>query len=311
VRRKINSELLPKKVGCYLKIWLSVVLWTTAVSCVKPIDETNSNIALINATKTSFASESTKSRLPRTIFERNLPADFEIPSADDAVKNRLLKDYGAMFVARGGVVPPPKIIFANHEECAAWQSQISTRKEIFGGITVELQTPAMQALINARDELRASNLTITARGMWAARRDYEDTVEIWQTRVKPGLNYWVNRGRLSRAEAERIRQLAPAEQVAEILRLEERGMFFSKGFSKSILYSATAPGASQHLSMLAFDANEHGNSKIRAVLAKHGWFQTVAGDAPHFTFLGAPEAELPSRGLKRTVRDNRVFWIPD
>ena len=88
-------------------------------------------------------------------------------------------------------------------------------------------------------------------------------------------------------------------------------MFFSKGFSKSILYSATAPGASQHLSMLAFDANEHGSAAVRQVLAKHGWFQTVAGDAPHFTFLGAAEADLPALGLKRTVQDNRTFWIPD
>lgn len=136
-------------------------------------------------------------------------------------------------------------------------------------------------------------------------------MEIWKARVNPALNYWTRRGRLSRAEAARIRLLPPSEQVGEILRLEERGMFFGKDFSKSVFYSGSAPGASQHLSMLAFDANEHGNAAVRQVLAKHGWFQTVAGDAPHFTFLGAAEADLPALGLKRAVQDNRAYWIPD
>jgi len=45
--------------------------------------------------------------------------------------------------------------------------------------------------------------------------------------------------------------------------------------------------------MLAFDANEHGSAAVRAVLAKHGWFQTVASDAPHFTFLGAAKRICP------------------
>ncbi len=76
-------------------------------------------------------------------------------------------------------------------------------------------------------------------------------------------------------------------------------------------HSATAPGASQHLSLLAFDANEHGNATVRAVLAKHGWFQTIASDATHFTFLGSAEADLPALGLKRMTLGNRTFWIPD
>ncbi|MDQ3712582.1 MAG: hypothetical protein M3388_10240 [Acidobacteriota bacterium] len=136
-------------------------------------------------------------------------------------------------------------------------------------------------------------------------------MEIWRTRVVPALDYWTRRGRLSRVDAARIRSLPPPQQFVEILRLEERGMFFSKSFSKSILYSATAPGASQHLSLLAFDANEHGNPAVRSILAKHGWFQTIVSDALHFTFLGAAEEELPALGLKRAVQDNRIFWIPD
>ena len=306
--KRIHRRLPPKKVKFYFEVWLCVGLSALVFSCGgKTADETNSS----RAPKSSFVSESTGNRSPATQFERNLPADFPLPAAGDAVGNRLLKDYGAMFAARGGAVPPPKVRFETSVECAEWQSRIQTRRENFGGVSVELQTAAMRALIGAREELRRRNLTVTARGTWAARRGYDDTVEIWRTRVSPALDYWAGRGRISRAEAGRIRRLAPSEQVGEVLRLEERGMFFSKGFSKSILYSATAPGASQHLSMLAFDANEHGSQTVRSVLAEHGWFQTIASDAPHFTFLGAAEADLPALGLKRVIRDNRVFWIPD
>ena len=308
----IHRRLPPQKVKFYFEVWLCAALSALVCSCSgKTADGVNSNDNLNHAPKVSFVSESSVSRLPATTFERNLPADFPLPAAGDAVANRLLKDYGAMFVARGGVVPPPKIRFENSAECADWQSRIEVRREDFGGVNVELQTAAMEALIGAREELRARNLTVTARGTWAARRDYKDTEEIWRTRVLPALDYWTQRRRLSREEAARIRLLPPPGQVAEVLRLEEQGMFFSKGFSKSILYSATAPGASQHLSMLAFDANEHDNPAVRHVLAEHGWFQTIAGDAPHFTFLGAAEADLPALGLKRTIQNNRTYWIPD
>ena len=88
-------------------------------------------------------------------------------------------------------------------------------------------------------------------------------------------------------------------------------MFFSRDFSKSILYSATAPGASQHLSMLAVDLNENANPAVREVLARHGWFQTIVSDLPHFTFLGVAESDLPALGLKKIKKDNRVYWTPE
>jgi hypothetical protein len=105
--------------------------------------------------------------------------------------------------------------------------------------------------------------------------------------------------------------LSPFEQVPEIFKLEAKGIFFSKDLSKSIIYSVAPPGTSQHLSMLALDIKEHNNSEVREILAKHGWFQTVISDLPHFTYLGIPENELESYGLKKVVDDGRVFWIPD
>ena len=68
---------------------------------------------------------------------------------------------------------------------------------------------------------------------------------------------------------------------------------------------------SQHLSMLAFDATEFGNKRVRTVLAKHGWFRTVKGDEPHFTYLGYKESELSGLGLKRVTTGKGEFWIPN
>ncbi|MDT7602584.1 MAG: hypothetical protein QOF61_581, partial [Acidobacteriota bacterium] len=93
--------------------------------------------------------------------------------------------------------------------------------------------------------------------------------------------------------------------------LEESGIFFSKEFAKSILYSVAAPGASQHLAMLAFDAVEFKESRVRSTFARHGWFQTVRNDLPHFTFLGVREKDLPDLGLKRVEDCGQVFWIPN
>ncbi len=259
-----------------------------------------------------FAAASFKKRdLPETsLFERNLPADIASLGKNNEVSERILKDYGAIFVAQGNVALPPEIVFKNAQECAAWQTRVPTRRANFG-IGIELQTAAMNDLIAARDELRGKGLNITARGTWAARRSYRDTEKIWATRITPGLIFWTRRGKLSAPEASRIRALAPVEQIAEILRLESKGMFFSKDFSKSVLYSATPPGASQHLSMLAVDINENNNAGVRAVLAKHGWFQSVASDVPHFTYLGVTENKLPALGLKKVTINSRVYWIPD
>ena len=116
---------------------------------------------------------------------------------------------------------------------------------------------------------------------------------------------------MSAQQAERLRSLPIHEQVPEVLELEQEGIFFSKDLSKSVLYSIAAPGTSQHIAMLAFDANEFLDQRVREILAQHGWFQTVLSDLPHFTFLGLAEEELPGRGLKSVEVDGQTFWIPD
>jgi hypothetical protein len=250
-------------------------------------------------------------RVTNEKFLASLPPGFTLPDDADEVGNRVLADYGAVFVARGDAVAPPAVVFADEAEVSRWQSSVKRTRADFGGINVELQSPAMTALLAARDEAQQSKLDITPRGTDAARRTYTETVKLWQSRVNPGLTHWARDGRLTKEEAERIRALSPHDQIPEILRLEDEGLYFSTDFSKSILYSVAAPGTSQHISMLAFDVKEYDNPAVRSILARHGWFQTVSSDMPHFTFLGVKEEELPSLGLKKTTNGGRAFWIPD
>ena len=56
---------------------------------------------------------------------------------------------------------------------------------------------------------------------------------------------------------------------------------------------------------------EFDNPRVREILAKHGWFQTVLSDLPHFTFLGLKEKDLPKHGLKSVEADGQAFWIPN
>lgn len=242
-------------------------------------------------------------------FEKNLPKDFEMPT--DEVGKKMLKEYGAVFVARGGAIPPKTVIFKNEAEVSAFQSSVSKSSERIGSFDLELQTEAINALKNAISEAEKANLSITSRGADSAKRSYSETVDLWASRVTPGLAHWVSKGKLQKAEADRIRSLSPFEQVPEIFELEAQGMFFSKDLSKSIIYSVAPPGTSQHLSMLALDVNEHDNAKIRKILANHGWFQTVQSDLPHFTYLGVKEEELTQLGLKKITDAGRTFWLPD
>lgn len=230
----------------------------------------------------------------------------------DPVARRILNEYGAVFFASGGALPPPVCIFNGAEEVETFQRAARVEAQEMGGVLIELQPSAMRALLAARAEARGRGLDITPRdGSESARRGYADTVRLWNSRLLPALEYWRAQGRLSDAEAERVRAMPVREQVGAVLELERGGVYFSKDFSKSILYSVAAPGASQHLSLLAFDAAEYSDVRVRSVLARHGWFRTVRSDCPHFTYLGLPESRLPAHGLKKIKTTDGEFWVPN
>ncbi|MFL6375622.1 MAG: hypothetical protein ACJ73D_13225 [Pyrinomonadaceae bacterium] len=241
-------------------------------------------------------------------FKENLPRGFIEPT--DPVGQRLLRDYGAIFVARG-VRVPNTVIFKDEKEVSEFQQTAGSVKAVIGGLTVELQSGALRALQEALAEAEKAGLHISPRGADSSKRTYKHTVDLWASRVNPGLAHWVAAKKITAAEAARIRALAPFDQVPEIFKLEAQGIYFAKDLSKSIVYSVAPPGTSQHILMLALDVAQFDDPRIREILARHGWFQTVSSDLPHFTYLGVSQDELPKLGLKKVTNADRDFWIPD
>jgi hypothetical protein len=273
-----------------------------------PTDD-NSNRARAEAE--NFTSSPFYVALERALRRRGVQPE-EVCDARDAVERRLLAEYGAMFLTVESVRVPPRCMFRSEEECARFQAEVEPAEAVMGDARVELQRAPLAALLAAREEARAEGFEITPRGgSEASRRSYADTLRLWASRVTPALAHWVERESLAPQEAERLRALSSKEQIAAVLAEEERGNFFSKDFSRTILSSVAAPGASQHLSMLAFDAAEFRERRVREILAGHGWFQTVRYDLPHFTFLGVREKELRALGLKRVEDCGQTFWIPN
>ncbi len=246
---------------------------------------------------------------PMTAFHQNLPEGFE--AVRDATEELLLREYGAVFIARGNVTPPPVIVFRDEAAVKEFQGKTETMTAVIGGLSMTLQAPAMRGLLAAIEEAKAEGRPITPRDTDAAGRSYAESVGLWASRVEPALDHWTRKGRITPADAERIRALSPYEQVHQVLALEAHRIFFAKDLSKSIIYSVAPPGASQHLALLAFDVAEHADPRVRRILARNGWFQTVVSDLPHFTYLGVSEAHLQNLGLKKQAHNGRTFWVPD
>ena len=249
--------------------------------------------------------------LRKALKKRKLKIDSICPTTD-VVARRILEEYGAIFLAVKKVTLPPVCVFTAEEQVTRFQEAAGFTRETIADAEIELQPEAMKALLKARAEAQEENLEVTPRGgAEAARRNYEDTLRLWDTRFLPALEYWLGQGRLTAEQVLRLRNLPLHDQIAEVLELEKSGLFFSKDLSKSILYSIAAPGTSQHVAMLALDVTEFDNPRVREILAKHGWFQTVLSDLPHFTFLGLKQKDLPKHGLKSVEADGQIFWIPN
>ncbi len=232
--------------------------------------------------------------------------------ADESIAWRLLSEYGSIFVAADAVRVPSHCIFENEKQVTEFQSSSRSSSEIMSGVTIELQDEAMTALLNAQAEARRIGLRITPLdGSIAGKRSYSDTIRIWNSRYLRALDHWVRRGKISPEEAQTARNDAVLVQIRKVMDWESTGLNFGTNIKGSIFSSTAPPGTSQHLSMLAFDVVQYANRNIRAIMNKHGWYQTVANDPPHFTFLGLTEKELPSRGLKNIVKGNYKFWVPD
>jgi hypothetical protein len=233
----------------------------------------------------------------------------DICDESNPVQKRILEEYGAVFLTNAN--PPPKCMFTSADEVNNFQNKVGMASENVGGATIELQAKAMKNLLEARDEAKSQGLDITPRdGAEAARRSFEQTFNLWKSRFDPACDYWKKQGKLTDEQINKLRSLPINDQVKEVLELEKQGIYFNKTFSATILSSVAAPGTSQHLSMLAFDATEFLDPKVRKILGNHGWFRTVKGDAPHFTFLGVNEGDLVNMGLQKIETKDGEFWVP-
>lgn len=229
----------------------------------------------------------------------------------DPLAKRIFADYGSMFVAAESVRLPSSCIFRDAESVDEYQDDLEIDKYRFGSVDIELQRPALDALKKAVDEAAKLRLNITPLdGSIAGRRNYNDTVRIWNSRFHRALRHWAARGRISPEDAEKARNSKVIDQIKMVVDWEEEGLFFSTNFSKSIFYSVAPPGTSQHLSLLAFDLAEARDPAVRRIMNKNGWYQTIRSDQPHFTFLGVPEDQLPSRGLQKVIHNGNSYWVP-
>jgi hypothetical protein len=236
----------------------------------------------------------------------------ELPGPDDALGWRILADYGAVYVSTA--TPPARVVFRSPREVERFQASLDSASAPLEGVEVTLQRPALEALLRAADEARALGLRFAPRAADASARSWGDSESLWRGRVERAAAHWLALGRLAREQVDRLLSLPTFEQTAEVLDLERGETWFSTYFDKSILYSVAAPGTSQHLSMLAFDVADYADAELRRLLPRHGWFQTVVSDLPHYTFLGRDESELPGLGLRRVTKEDEgqeyVYWVP-
>lgn len=246
-------------------------------------------------------------------IKREMKIEDICPIESNLAAKRVFYDYGAIFVSKNDAnFSLFQCIFIDKNEVEQFQNVTPSQTETIGGVQIKLQKSAMEALLKARKEARQKGLNITPRGgSIAGTRSFADTLRLWNSRFRPALNYWVRRKKISRQAAANARKMPIQDQVEQVLKWEEKGLYFSTGFNKSILYSVAAPGASQHVFMLALDVKQFNNRRVREILAKNGWYQTVLSDLPHFTYLGIEEKMLPANGLKAKTQGKYKFWIPN
>jgi hypothetical protein len=234
------------------------------------------------------------------------------PVSTSLIARRVLESYGSMFVAHDSVNVPGTCVQKGEGQVLAFQKTISRRQVYFGGVRIDLQSAAGQALQRSLDEATSNGLRMSPLdGAIAGGRSYGDTLMIWNSRVFPALSYWTRRGKLTTTDIDELGKVDLEKKIEKILEWESRGVYFSTDRSRSILTSTAPPGTSQHLALLAFDVVEYWDPQVRAILNRNGWYQTVVDDPNHFTYLGVPESELPSRGLTAVAKGGYQYWIPN
>lgn len=234
------------------------------------------------------------------------------PVDSNVVAARVLREYGSMFVAGDSVQLPDTCMFGGEPEVKRFQKKLKTKTVYSGGLPITLQQQAADGLQASIEQAAREGFSIRPLdGAIAGSRSYGDTLMLWNGRFFKALDYWTRRGVLTAEDRDAISRVGLQKRIEMIIEWESRGIFFSTDRTRPIFTSTAPPGASQHLSMIAFDVVEYGQPTVREILNSNGWFQTVVGDPPHFTYLGLHEGELPRRGLLLIARGSHRYWVPN
>ncbi len=293
---------------------------STTTTNVNNYNSESNKMSNVTENKSPVGSEKTNPvAVDRTNFYSVLEASLSkhnlnkssICDENNAVQKRVLLEYGALFLTTAAT-PPPTCMFKNEDEVRNFQTKAGIASQNIGGVNIELQPTAMKALLAAIAEAKSKGLSITPRdGTDAGRRSFGASLENWKSRFDPACEHWKKKGKLTAEQVNRLKSLPMIEQVKEVLELEKQGLYFNTFFNATILSSVAAPGTSPHISMYAFDVTEFQKPEVKQILANHGWFRTIKGDEPHFTFLGVKEDELKNMGLQKIDTPKGVFWVPN
>ena len=184
-----------------------------------------------------------------------------------------------VFLAADDVRVPPVCVFTSDEEVRAFQQAATIHAEVFGSDVIELQPAAMATLLEACADAHTEGLAITPRGgAEAARRGFDDTLRLWESRFLPALDYWcVQQHRLA-PEQKNCCPLTPGRRLRRPLKLEGKASL-QQGFFQERALPCAARSLQESLDV-AFDLPNFA-PRCR-ILARNGWFQTVTERMPHF-----------------------------
>ncbi|HEV7642696.1 MAG TPA: hypothetical protein VGO50_02030 [Pyrinomonadaceae bacterium] len=238
---------------------------------------------------------------PQNLVQCNLENDLQ---------RRLYYEYGAVYLSEHAKLPR-SCRFLNETEIAEFTNQFKNPGNKFSFGEYYLQhdayvslTRVIQKLDNkfervARNSNGSTTVTSGINDDWAVRT-YAQTQVNW-------LRLLIDRG-FSKNNG--ILTISIDKLIGE-----------NSGVTgKPLMFSAAIPGGSQHHLGLAIDVNDPGgnateDNKCRKecedALRENHWYRTVRYDAYHFTYLGIPADELESKGLKRVICANVLYWVPN
>jgi hypothetical protein len=183
----------------------------------------------------------------------------------------LLKAYGAAFVNQNIEVKLPSTVLLNNEEETQTFQNTLTMVKVNATNDCYLQASAATALNQARSQ---ENIPLkSGYGSGDCTRSFATNLRFW--------NKYANRNTLNQVK---------------------------QGQETAILGVVAPPGTSQHLWGLAIDLRVS-HPKQRQILNQNGWFQTVAKDVPHWTYLGLSEQDLVKLGLRNQVEKGGSYWV--